>query len=111
MLGMSNRNGSYLTDEEHLKQSIIDILTTPVGSRVICREYGSNLFKLIDQPVNRTLFPKIYVAVADALNKWEPRLKLEKITVEEIKEGKIRLSLVGKYLITQQKVALEGLVV
>ena len=56
MLGMSNRNGSYLTDEEHLKQSIIDILTTPVGSRVICREYGSNLFKLIDQPVNRIRF-------------------------------------------------------
>lgn len=40
MFGMSNQTGSYLTDEEHLKQSIIDILTTPIGSRVICREYG-----------------------------------------------------------------------
>lgn len=111
MSGMSNQTGSYLTDEERLKQSIIDILTTPIGSRVICREYGSNLFKLIDQPANRALFPKIYAAVADALNKWEPRLKLEKIIVEEIKDGRIRLSLIGKYLITQQKVALEGLVV
>lgn len=111
MYGMSNENGGYLDDLEHLKQSIVDILTTPVGSRVICRDYGSNLFKLIDQPVNRALFPKIYVAVADALNKWEPRFKVEKISVEEIKEGKIRLSLVGNYLITQQKVALEGLVV
>lgn len=107
MQGMSNQSGKYLNDLEHLKQSIVDILTTPIGSRVICRDYGSNLFKLIDQPVNRALFPKIYSAVAEAINKWEPRFKVEKITVMEIKEGKIHLSLIGNQLITQQKIAME----
>lgn len=107
MRGMSNQNGKYLNDLEHLKQSIVDILTTPIGSRVICRDYGSKLFRLIDQPVNRDLFPKIYAAVADAINKWEPRLKLEQVRIVSIKEGRIILSLIGVYLVTQQKVELK----
>ncbi len=111
MQGMSNQNGRYLDDLEHLKQSIIDILTTPIGSRVVCRDYGSALFQLVDQPVNRDLFPKIYAAVADAIDKWEPRFKVEKITISSIKEGHITLSLAGKYLITEQKISLEDLIV
>ncbi len=111
MKGMSNKNGGYLSDLEHLKQSIVDILTTPIGSRVICRDYGSSLFQLTDQPINRELFPKIYAAVADAIDKWEPRFKVEKITINSIKEGHINLSLIGRYLITQQKVSLVDLVI
>ena len=111
MRGMSNKNGGYLNDLEHLKQSIVDILTTPIGTRVICRDYGSRLFQLTDQPINRDLFPKIYAAVADAIDKWEPRFKVEKIAINSIKEGHVTLSLVGKYLITQQKIALEDLVI
>lgn len=107
MKGMSNQNGKYLDDLEHLKQSIVDILTTPIGSRVICRDYGSKLFQLTDQPINRDLFPKIYASVAEAINKWEPRLKLDQVRIVSIKEGHIILSLVGIYLVTQQKVELK----
>ena len=109
MIGMSRENGRYLSDLDHLKQSIIDILTTPIGTRVICRDYGSTLFQLTDHPINRDLFPKIYAAVADAIDKWEPRFKVQKITITSISEGHIILSLIGKYLITQQKITLEGL--
>lgn len=111
MIGMCRNTGTYLSDLEHLKQSIIDILTTPIGTRVICRDYGSTLFQLTDHPINRDLFPKIYAAVADAIDKWEPRFKVQKITITSISEGRIVLSLIGKYLITQQKIALEGFVV
>lgn len=111
MRGMSNKTGGYLDDLEHLKQSIVDVLTTPLGSRVVCRDYGSVLFQLVDQPVNKELFPKIYAAVTTAIDKWEPRFKVEKIAINSIKEGHITLSLVGKYLITQQKIALEDLIV
>lgn len=111
MRGMSKETGCYLSDLEHLKQSIVDILTTPIGSRVICRDYGSSLFQLIDQPVNRDLFPKIYAAVAEALDKWEPRFKVQKITIVSVTEGHIILSLIGCYLVTQQKISLEGLVI
>jgi phage baseplate assembly protein W len=109
MKGMSCETGKYLDDLEHLKQSIVDILTTPIGSRVMRREYGSNLFYLTDKPINKELFPQIYAAVAEAIEKWEPRLKLEKITILEIKEGRIVLSLRGIYLLTQQTVNIERL--
>jgi hypothetical protein len=50
MKGMSRTTGKYLDDLEHLKQSIVDILTTPIGSRIMRCEYGFNLFYSIDQP-------------------------------------------------------------
>ncbi|MBD0392040.1 GPW/gp25 family protein [Wolbachia endosymbiont of Pentalonia nigronervosa] len=85
----------YLEGIEHLKQSIADILTTPIGSRIMRRDYGSRLFELVDRPVNRDFTLEIYAAVAEALQKWERRLKLEKVKIEEVKEGKVIISLAG----------------
>jgi phage baseplate assembly protein W len=111
MRGMSRINGQYLDDLEHLKQSIIDILTTPIGSRIMRREYGSNLFYLVDKPVNREFLQQIYAAVAEALERWEPRLNLKKVTVDEIRAGHLTLSLSAVYLITQVKVEISGVVI
>jgi phage baseplate assembly protein W len=108
---MSRTTGAYLDDLEHLKQSIVDILTTPVGSRVMRREYGSNLFYLVDRPVNRDFLQQIYAAVAEAIERWEPRFDLKKITVDEIKDGHITLPLSGVYLITQMRVNLRGVAI
>lgn len=59
---------------EHLKQSIIDILTTPNNSRIMRRDYGSRVFELVDKPINRDLTLEIYAATAEALEKWEKDL-------------------------------------
>nr|VFK47168.1 MAG: hypothetical protein BECKTC1821D_GA0114238_104214 [Candidatus Kentron sp. TC] len=40
MAGMSAFTGKHFSDIAHLRQSITDILTTPIGSRVMRREYG-----------------------------------------------------------------------
>jgi phage baseplate assembly protein W len=52
MIGMDARSGAFSDDLAHLRQSIADVLTTPIGSRVQRREYGSLLPELIDQPFN-----------------------------------------------------------
>jgi phage baseplate assembly protein W len=54
---------------------------------------------------------QIYAAVAEAIERWEPRFDLKKITVDEVREGHITLSLSGVYLITQMRVNLQGIVV
>lgn len=108
MQGMSRDNGKLLSGIDHLKQSVIDILSTPVGSRVMRREYGSDLYKLVDRPVNHNLFPKIYATVAEALEKWEPRFKLEKIAIGPIETGHITINLEGIYLLTQSKISIQG---
>lgn len=78
MKGMCRNTGKMLGELEHLKQSIVDILTTPIGSRVMLRDYGSKLFELIDSPINDRLKVQIYSATAEALSKWEPRLGVQK---------------------------------
>lgn len=44
MNGVNSRTGKRLSGVAHLRQSVRDILTTPVGSRVLIRDYGSELF-------------------------------------------------------------------
>ncbi|MGD7246543.1 GPW/gp25 family protein, partial [Ralstonia pseudosolanacearum] len=52
MTGMNSSTGRAIADRPHLAQSIGDILTTPIGSRVMRRDYGSEVPDLIDQPLN-----------------------------------------------------------
>lgn len=38
--GMSRHTGAALDGADHLAQSVADILGTPIGSRVMRRDYG-----------------------------------------------------------------------
>ncbi len=111
MRGMNASTGKELEGIEHLKQSIIDILTTPIGSRVMRRNYGSRLFELVDKPINRDFTLEIYAATAEALEKWEKRFKLEKVKITEVKEGKMTLVLEGIYLPEGKFINISGIVV
>lgn len=110
-MGMSRIHGRELTGIEHLRQSIVDILTTPIGSRVMRREYGSRLFELIDAPTNRETLVDIYAAVAEALNQWEDRLQLEQIDITSAIKGQLVLTLTGKYLLDGKAIKLDGIVI
>lgn len=81
MKGMNARTGAPLDGGEHLAQSIADILTTPVGTRVMLRDYGSDIPDLIDQPMNAATRQAIYAATASALARWEPRIRLTRVTL------------------------------
>ena len=74
--GIHQLDGTLLSDEAHLCQSIADILTTPLGSHVMRRNYGSRLYELIDAPINRQTTIEFTVATADALLLWEPRVRV-----------------------------------
>lgn len=111
MKGMSKETGKELEGLEHLKQSIIDILTTPIKSRIMRRDYGSRLFELVDKPINRDLTLEIYAATAEALEKWERRFKLEKVKITEVKEGRVTLNLEGVYLSEGKFININGVVV
>ncbi len=111
MRGMSATSGKELEGLDHLKQSIIDILTTPVNSRIMRRDYGSRLFELVDKPINRDLTLEIYAATAEALGKFEKRFKLEKVKMTEVKEGKVTLDLEGLYLPSGKNIHFDEIVV
>ncbi len=81
MNGMDARTGKPLSGDAHLAQSVGDILSTPIGSRIMRRDYGSALFELVDQPMNALGKLRIFAAVAEALRRWEPRLQLTRIAI------------------------------
>jgi len=76
---MNSRTGRTITDSAHLAQSVADILTTPIGSRVMRREYGCQLADLIDWPHNSATRLQAYAATAMALMRWEPRIRLNRV--------------------------------
>lgn len=110
-MGMNALNGRSLTGLDHLKQSIADILNTPIGSRVMRRDYGSKLFSLIDAPLNRGTLVDIYAAIAEALMKWEDRLLVSAVDITSAQLGQITLKITGKYVLDGKTVQFDGIVV
>lgn len=109
MNGIDRTSGKPLSGKAHLRQSIQDILTTPLGSRVMRRDYGSRLFELVDAPVNAETIAELYAATAEALDRWEPRLRLTNIDVQAVSGGHITLSLQGEYRPDGQLITLKDL--
>ncbi|EMF6669770.1 GPW/gp25 family protein [Serratia marcescens] len=81
MNGVNNRTGKRLSGAAHLRQSVSDILNTPIGSRVLVRDYGSDLFSLVDNPRDDLTRLRIIAATASALARWEPRLTVKRVVV------------------------------
>ncbi|EEP7012586.1 baseplate assembly protein [Salmonella enterica] len=94
-LGMNRNTGIGISDSEHISQSMRDILLTPVGSRVMRREYGSLLSALIDMPQNPALRLQIMVACYSAIQKWEPRIRLISISFERGDTGEMYVDITG----------------
>ena len=111
MNGINAENGKRLRGIEHLRQSIRDILTTPIGSRVMRREYGSRLFQLIDAPTNQETITDIYAATAEAIARWEPRFQVTQVVIASAQPGRVELDLVGNYLPNGQFITLNGIVI
>lgn len=95
MTGLNRHTLRPLAGTAHLGQSIQDILTTPIGSRVLRRNYGSDLPLLIDAPINGETMIDVFQATAEALDIWEPRLALERVEITATVAGKLDLALTG----------------
>jgi len=93
--GMNSLNGHIMRGIDHLEQSVSDILLTPLGSRVMRRNYGSNLYLLKDQRMTSSNIMRIYSAVAEALQLWEPRILLDRVFIDEhdVSEGRLIVGL------------------
>lgn len=79
MRGMNAHTGRAVDDLDHIRQSVRDILTTRLGSRIMRRDYGSLLPELIDQPLNDATLLRAYSVSIMALLIWDPRLRVTAI--------------------------------
>lgn len=111
MRGMEAHTGRALSGLDHLRQSVRDILTTRIGTRVMRRDYGSDLPTLVDRPMNAALTIELYAATAKALRRWEPRMRLRRVVIERAEPGRVILTLEALYTPTGEPIALDGIVV
>ena len=108
MSGMNARTGRAMDSLAHIQQSVADILTTPIGSRVMRREYGSLLPELIDQPLNGPTALRAYAATVMALMKWEPRIRVQQVTrqVSTQRPGRFDLIITAQRVDNGERVSL-----
>lgn len=107
MTGLSRDSLRPIDFDAHLAQSINDILSTPKGTRVMRRAYGSDLPRLIDAPMNGETVVDLFMATAEAIDRWEPRLKLIRVEISEASAGRMGLTLTGEVAGTDTRIAVE----
>ncbi|WP_218927803.1 GPW/gp25 family protein [Vreelandella glaciei] len=95
---MNINTGEQLEGAEHIRQSIADIITTPIGSRVMRREYGSLVPELLDMPMTDALLMQVYAATVIAVSRWEPRITITgtRRTISTDAHGTAIMELIGK---------------
>lgn len=101
--GLDPSTGRLLSGRAWVRAAVLDVLTTPVGTRVMRRDYGSRLFELIDQPLNAVTRQRVFAAVATALGRWLRdvyRLVRVRLVVDPARPGVAQLQLEGVDLTT-----------
>jgi len=73
--------GEVVEGLEDINQCIRIILATPKGSDPHRPEFGSDIYRYIDYPVNEAI-PNIIREAVDAINRWEKRIEIKKIKAE-----------------------------
>lgn len=97
MIGMNRATGKPCEGADHLRQSIGDILGTPVGTRVGRRDYGSRIPELLDQPLNDVTRIRVFAAAALALFRQERRARIARVALENGEApGTARLIVTGR---------------
>jgi phage baseplate assembly protein W len=72
----------YDKEEEKIEQSILIILGTAQGERVMRPDFGSRLRELVFAPLNSSTKSLAARYVIDALTTWEPRIDVLSVRAE-----------------------------
>ena len=79
--------------ETDIVQSLHILLTTHLGERVLQPRYGCNTERLLFEPLDTTLQTYMQDLIESAILWFEPRIKLEKVTLTPTpEEGRIDIS-------------------
>jgi phage baseplate assembly protein W len=96
--GISAATMRPLSDWAHTQQSVRKILLTPIGSRVMRRDFGSRVFDYIDSKMYSRNVLGLYAAAAEAIEIWEPRYRMTRGSVTQATAGGvIQLDIFGTY--------------
>jgi phage baseplate assembly protein W len=74
---------AWAVGEENVRDSIRVILLTEPGERLMREEFGCGLRQFLFEPNTVTTRQLIQERIIQVIGRWEPRVVLEDVTVEE----------------------------
>ncbi len=77
---MNMLTGKLQSLEDNIKQSIECLLRTAKGERVLNRSFGTNLYKLMDQPIN-LVKNKVLMEVLASIKEFETRIENVEVSI------------------------------
>lgn len=83
------------SDEKDIRESLLVLLSTRPGERIMVPGYGCSLESLLFESINLTLTTQITDLIRTAILYYEPRIDLENVTLDEthILDGRIDIIL------------------
>lgn len=79
-------------------QSIMQILLTRIGERVMLPEFGSRLYELLFENAGDVTENAIRDEVIRAVSLWEPRVRIEDVRVEFFDDGHAKVTIIFRVL-------------
>lgn len=67
---------------ENIRESIRIVLTTEPGERLMLPAFGAGLQRFLFEPNTVTTHRRIEEAVVQSLDRWEPRIKVNEVSVQ-----------------------------
>ena len=81
-------NGVAMVDEvEDIRQSLIILLSTIKGERIMQPDYGANMEELLFEPLNVSFAKRMSVKIERAILFYEPRIKTDDINFNQDNEN------------------------
>ena len=101
MAGICRRTGRVLDNLSSAIQGVEVIFATRIASLVLAREFGGGVAELLGRRLTPPLFAIFQQLVATAIDLWEPRFKVRRISLkgsaEEVRLGEVGISIEVDY--------------
>lgn len=95
--------GAYVSGWPRIQKSIICILTTQLGTRLMRLGWGSNFLDIQDKPLNAEVLTLGIYRAAYFINKYEPEFRVTSINIGGTPQaGYIQIDVTGVDLVLQQ---------
>jgi uncharacterized protein len=91
----AGEDASLSADERDVREAIGIILATNRGERAMRPEFGADLQAFVFEPLNATTMALVRHRVERALTEWEPRIRLQAVSVirDDAEPGLLRISI------------------
>lgn len=96
--GTDRNTGRLISGVAYLWQRLSDVISTPVGSLVGRRDFGSRMFEMLDRNVGEDFYMDAFVRLAEAINNPANGLddfRLSTMRVERPAEHHVEIYLSG----------------